>query len=78
MRILLDYDSKHNSELANSFYMYLVHERNISATAEAMLVHRSTLIYRLKKIYSLLGVSDEKAFDNYLERMYMILSYEMN
>lgn len=78
MQMLLNYDSRHSTELSRSFYMYLVHERNISATAKAMFVHRSTLIYRLKRIYSLLAVSDESAFDDYLERRYLILSYEMN
>lgn len=74
MRLLLDYDAVHNSDLAYTFYMYLVHERNLSSTADAMFMHRSTLIYRFKKIQSLLN---NDVFDDYKERMYMILSYEM-
>ena len=54
--------------------MYLIHERNLAATAEAMDMHRSSLVYRFKKINSLLG--DD--FEDYKDRMYLILSYEMN
>lgn len=74
MRILLDYDKEHNSELAYTFYMYLIHERNIAAAAAAMDMHRTSIIYRFKKINALIGDN----FDSYKERYYMILSYEMN
>ena len=74
MKFLLDYDKKHHSELTYTLYMYLIHERNLAAAAEAMDMHRSSLVYRFKKINSLLG--DD--FDDFKERMYMILSYEMN
>ena len=54
--------------------MYLIHERNLAATSEAMKMHRSSLIYRFKKINALL----KDDFEDYSERMYLILSYEMN
>ena len=74
MKFLLDYDKKHHSQLAYTLYMYLVHERNLAAAAEAMDMHRSSLVYRFKKINSLLG--DD--FADYRERLYLILSYEMS
>lgn len=74
MKFLMDYDKKHHSELAYTLYMYLTHERNLAAASEAMNMHRSSLVYRFKRIDALLG--DD--FDDYRERMYMILSYEMN
>lgn len=74
MRFLLDYDKKHHSELAFTLYMYLTHERNLAATAEVMQMHRTSLVYRFKKINALLN--DD--FNDYRERMYLILSYEMN
>lgn len=74
MKFLLDYDKKHHSQLAYTLYMYLVHERNLAAAAEAMDMHRSSLVYRFKKIDSLLG--DD--FADYRERLYLILSYEMS
>ena len=74
MKKLLEYDKVHRSELAYTMYMYLIHERNVSTTAESMYMHRSSLIYRLKKINSLV----EDDFDDYKERQYMIFSYELN
>lgn len=74
MKFLMDYDRTHHSELAYTLYMYLIHERNLAAAADAMDMHRSSLVYRFKKINSLIG----EEFDDYKERMYMILSYEMN
>lgn len=74
MMFLLDYDRIHHSELAYTLYMYLAHERNLAATADAMKMHRTSLVYRFKKIHALIG--DD--FDDYRDRMYMILSYEMN
>lgn len=73
MKFLLDYDKTHHSELAYTLYMYLIHERNLVAASEAMDMHRTSLVYRFKKIHSLIG--DD--FDDYKERLYLILSYEM-
>ena len=55
-----------------TLYMYLTHERNLAATSEAMDMHRTSLVYRFKKINTLIG----EDFDDYRERMYLILSYE--
>jgi len=74
MKFLLDYDKAHKSELAYTLYMYLVHERNLAAASEAMDMHRTSLVYRFKKINSLIG----EDFEDYKERLYLILSYEMN
>lgn len=73
MKFLMDYDQKHHSKFAYTLYMYLIHERNLMATANAMGMHRTSLVYRFKKISSLIGDN----FDNYYERLYLILSYEM-
>ena len=74
MKFLLDYDRRHHSELTVERCVYLTHERNLAATAEAMDMHRSSLVYRFKKIHSLL----EDDFEDYRERMYLILSYEIS
>lgn len=74
MKFLLEYDELHHSELAYTLYMYLIHERNLAAAADAMDMHRTSLVYRFKKISSLI----DGTFDDYKERLYLILSYEMN
>lgn len=73
MKQLMDYDEKNHSQLAYTLYMYLYHERNIGATATAMCMHRSSLTYRFKKIFALVG--DD--FEDAKERQYLILSYEL-
>lgn len=73
MKLLLDYDKKHDSELAYTLYMYLIHERNIAAASTAMHMHRNSLVYRIKKINLLIGDN----YESYRERQYLILSYEI-
>lgn len=73
LRTLMDYDRKNGTELAYSLYMYLVCERNSIAASNAMFIHRNTLIYRLKKIDALVSID----YENYDERQYLIMSYEM-
>lgn len=72
MKCLMDYDEKNHSELAFTLYMYLTHDCNLQSTAEAMDMHRSSLVYRFKKINTLLG----NDFGSARDRIYMILSYE--
>lgn len=73
LRTLLEYDRKNGTELAYSLYMYLVCERNSIAASNQMFIHRNTLIYRLKKIDTLVCID----YENYEERQYLVLSYEM-
>lgn len=74
MKFLLDYDREHRSQLAYTLYMYLIHERNLASASAAMEMHRTSLVYRFKKIYALIG--DD--FEDDRERLYLILSYELN
>jgi DNA-binding PucR family transcriptional regulator len=53
--ILLDYDTRRNSELVKTLSAYLEHGGNYDATARALVVHRSTLKYRLQRIRDLSG-----------------------
>ena len=71
---LLHYDKQHDSNLAETLYMFLVYERNLAAAARAMYIHRNTLVYRMKKIDQLVTVQ----YSDPAERQYIILSYEMN
>jgi purine catabolism regulator len=46
---------EHDEELLRTLELYLLHGGNKSATAEALPLHRSSLLYRLKKISTLVG-----------------------
>jgi len=52
---LLDYDATHGSELVTTLWQYLECGGNYDATAQALLIHRSTLRYRLRRIRELSG-----------------------
>jgi sugar diacid utilization regulator len=47
---LLDYDTRHKSDLVETLTQYLDCGGNYDATAEALSIHRSTLRYRLQRI----------------------------
>lgn len=73
LKILLDYDKKNGTNLSYILYMWLICERNSATAAQTMYMHRNTLVYRLKKINSLISVD----YESYLERQHIILSYEL-
>ena len=51
---LIRYDEKHDTQYFATLREYLLQERDIPKTSEALIIHRTTLQYRLKKIQSLL------------------------
>lgn len=50
---LVDYDRRHRSNLVATIAAYFEHHGNISQTAEALFIHRNTLLYRLDRIEEL-------------------------
>ena len=52
---LLDYDSTHRAELVKTLAVYLDHGGNYDNTAHALVIHRSTLRYRLHRIRDISG-----------------------
>ncbi|GAA2882385.1 hypothetical protein GCM10010472_45620 [Pseudonocardia halophobica] len=53
---LLDYDSTNGAELVRTVWQYLEQGGNYDATARALLIHRSTLRYRLRRIREISGL----------------------
>lgn len=73
LKLLLDFDEMNQTHLAEILYVYLICERNIATASEHMQMHRNTLVYRLKKINSLVTIN----YESYEERQHIILSYEL-
>lgn len=71
VRQLLEYDQAHHTELAQTLYAYLLMERSMVKTAQTLQIHKSTLVYRLKRITEL-GTYD---FDNHDVRIHILLSF---
>lgn len=70
---LMEYDRRKGSQLFETFRVYLDHERDIPGTAAKLIIHRTTLTYRLKKIASIVDLN----LDDPDVRLYLRLSLKM-
>lgn len=67
---LMSYDKENGTPYFETLREYLLHERDIPRTSDALIIHRTTLLYRLKKIQSLVHVN----LDDPWQRLYLTLS----
>ena len=70
LKTLMDYDEKNGSELITTLKFLLQHNCNLIKTADALYIHRNTLIYRLNIIKRTLNDN----LDSALTRMSLFLS----
>lgn len=70
LKTLMDYDEKNGTELITTLKFFLQHNCNLIKTAEALYIHRNTLIYRLNIIKRTLNDN----LDSALTRMSLFLS----
>lgn len=52
---VLAYDAEHGAPLVRSLRIYLSHNRSLKAAAEALHVHKQTVIYRMRRVEELTG-----------------------
>ncbi len=74
IEFLASYDEKHNSEYLLTLWFFLRHERNLVRTAEALNIHRNSLVYRIKRITEL--VSDVN-LDDPETREHLMISFRL-
>lgn len=67
---LKKFDTDNDTRYYDTLKEYLLHERNIPQTAEALIIHRTTLTYRLSKIQELVKLN----LDDPETRTYIIFS----
>ena len=70
---LLMHDKKHGSDLAEVLRVYLRNERNATATAKELYIHRNTMLYKIHKIEEVIGAS----LDNPMLRERLLFSYRV-
>lgn len=70
LAVLMDYDREKGTQYFETFREYLLQERDIPRTSGALIIHRTTLLYRLKKIQSLIQVNLEDPW----KRLHLMLS----
>lgn len=70
LRFLAQHDQEKGTQYLQTFREYLLQERDIPRTAEKLIIHRTTLLYRLKKIQSLISLNLEDPW----QRLYLLIS----
>jgi hypothetical protein len=70
---LLGIDRDRGTEYYRTLRAWLLNERSIPKTAEALIVHRTTLTYRLEKLRELIPID----LDDPDLRLYLLLSYHL-
>ncbi|MBI5301536.1 MAG: helix-turn-helix domain-containing protein [Chloroflexi bacterium] len=53
---LIEYDREQGTDLVQTLAAYFTHKGNLSQTAEALFVHRNTLLYRMERIKEISGL----------------------
>ena len=71
IRLLKKYDREHETELCPTLETFLNCERSCTLAAQVLKIHRSTLLYRLKRITELTGLN----LDDQDTRFYLNLSF---
>ena len=74
LETLKAHDREKGSDLYETLYQFLVNERSTQRTAQALYIHKNSLLYRLNQIKELVTLD----LDNPELRLYLILSYYIN
>ena len=78
IRILKEYDEREQTELVKTVYEYMKNQYNITHTAAALFIHRTTLLFRLNRIQVLTELNWNSMEDRVLLGInYMIDQEEM-
>ena len=70
LRLLMELDAQNGTQYFDTLKTYLLLERDIPKAAETLIIHRTTLLYRLKKIQAITGL----ALDDPWKRLYLLFS----
>ena len=71
LRVLRRHDQEKGTQYFETLRVYLLQERNVPRTAQALIIHRTTLLYRLEKIRALIQTDLEDPG----QRLYLLLSF---
>lgn len=71
---LMKIDRAKNSQLYETLFQYLIHERSLQLGAEAMHVHRNSFMYRIQRIREMTNLD----LDDVSVRQYLLLCYMLD
>lgn len=75
---LAEYDNKHNSSFLYTLKCYLLYQCNAAECSKHMNLHRNSLIYRIEKISSIIGISLDNPYDCFNLQTSIILYETLN
>lgn len=78
LRALILHDQQKGSEYIHTLDLYLQNETSVARTAEALYIHRSSLLKRLDKIYQILGHDLDTPNERLYLRMCLSLLHRQN
>ena len=70
---LMRYDAEHNTDYYRTLYVFLKNNLRPVQTIKELYIHRSTLIYRLRRIQKITGLDVERC-DN---QWFLLLSFKL-
>ena len=77
IRMLKLHDEKHGTNLLDTLAVYLDRERNATAACELLHMHRNTVLYHIRRVEDILGISLEEA-DVRMKLMIGLKAYELD
>jgi sugar diacid utilization regulator len=74
---LLEHDNKYHTSFTGSLHAYLSHFRNISEAAKFLHIHRSTMVYHLRRIGEIMDIDlNDFNASQLIELSFRLLEYE--
>ncbi len=70
---LLEYDQKESANLTQTVFAYMQNCYNVTRTAQALFIHRTTLLFRLQRIEILTGLK----WDSWKDRVHLAITFEL-
>ncbi|MGN0268507.1 MAG: PucR family transcriptional regulator [Lachnospiraceae bacterium] len=73
IRTLLEYDQKQHSDMVHTIYEYMKNRYNVTQTAQALFIHRISMLFRLQRIEQLTDID----WDSWNDRVHMAVTFEL-
>lgn len=73
IRTLMEYDRKEETNLVQTVFAFMRNRYNVTRTAQALYIHRTTLLFRLDRIEILTGLK----WDSWKDRLHLAVTFEL-
>lgn len=70
---LLEYDQKQHSDMVHTIYEYMKNRYNVTQTAQALFIHRTSMLFRLQRIEQLTNID----WNSWNDRVHLAVTFEL-